>query len=59
MVMDQVGHSLQTKFARSLLLEPGTSSNHFVGLSLMWDGDSSLLPISRINIVLQSVSVFV
>ena len=32
----------QTKLARSLLLEPGTNSNHFVGYSLIADDDCSL-----------------
>jgi hypothetical protein len=50
---------LQIKFAKSLLIDPGTSSNHLVGFSFIAESDSSLEPSSRMRIVAQFVSVFV
>ena len=41
----QVAHALgyrQTKLAKSLLLEPGTNSNHSDGFSFIEDGEFSL-----------------
>lgn len=52
-----LGCHLQTKFARLLLLEPGTNLKHFNGFSLLAVGSRSLQPNSRIFVVLFSASL--